>query len=224
MNEPYDQILTPMTIVYALVARKKVVLAEYTSSSGNFPTVTRVLLSKIPEEDGKMSYVYDKHIFHFIVDSGITFLCMADDQMKRRIAFSFLDEIKTLWRRNYSAEEQTALAFAMNELFSPILKAKTESFASNGPSSDNLTKVQAQLDSVKDVMVENIDRVLQRGEKIELLVDKSERLSTQAKKFEKSVNMQIIEKASFEVSQCACPLDILIFLLVEISQKYNAMA
>jgi hypothetical protein len=35
-----------MTILYALVARKKTVLAEYTSSSGNFPTVTRVLLGK----------------------------------------------------------------------------------------------------------------------------------------------------------------------------------
>jgi hypothetical protein len=33
---------------------------EHTAISGNFPTVTRVLLSKIPEKDGKMSYVYDK--------------------------------------------------------------------------------------------------------------------------------------------------------------------
>jgi vesicle-associated membrane protein 7 len=49
-----------MPILYALVARSKHVLAEYTSSHGNFPTVTRVLLSKIPEQDGKMSYVYDK--------------------------------------------------------------------------------------------------------------------------------------------------------------------
>jgi vesicle-associated membrane protein 7 len=30
---------------------------------------------------------------------------------------------------------------------------------------------------VKDVMVENIDRILVRGEKIELLVDKTERLN-----------------------------------------------
>ena len=49
-----------MPILYALVARNKHVLAEYTSSQGNFPTVTRVLLSKIPDQDGKMSYVYDK--------------------------------------------------------------------------------------------------------------------------------------------------------------------
>jgi hypothetical protein len=43
-----------------LVAREKTVLAEYTASSGNFPTVTIVLLGKIPPSDGRMSYVYDK--------------------------------------------------------------------------------------------------------------------------------------------------------------------
>lgn len=36
-------------------------------------------------------------------------------------------------------------------------------------------------------MIENIDRVLERGERIELLVDKTDRLSQQAYKFEKSV-------------------------------------
>jgi hypothetical protein len=41
---------------------------------------------------------------------------------------------------------------------------------------------------VKDVMIENIDRVLERGEKIELLVDKTDRLNQQAFKFEKSVS------------------------------------
>jgi hypothetical protein len=49
-----------MPIFYALVARGKTVLVEHTSRSGNFPTVTRVLLSKIGGEDAKMSYVYDK--------------------------------------------------------------------------------------------------------------------------------------------------------------------
>ena len=41
-----------MTILYALVARQNVVLAEYTFTSGNFPTITRVLLGKSPPEDG----------------------------------------------------------------------------------------------------------------------------------------------------------------------------
>lgn len=152
-----------MPIVYALIARKKSVLAEFTSSSGNFPTVTRVLLAKIPEQDGKMSYVYDKHIFHFIVDNGIIFLCMADEGMKRRIAFAFLEDIKSVWRDKYASVEQSASPFAMNETFSVVLKQKIELYSSNSAANDNIAKVQAQLDNVKDVMVENIDRVLQRG-------------------------------------------------------------
>jgi len=116
---------TKMTILYCLVSRKKSVLAEHTSSSGNFPTVTRVLLAKIPEHDSKMSYVYDKYVFHYIVDQGITFLCMSDESTKRRIAFSFLEDVLGLWRERYAATEQSAIAFSMNEAFSPILKARS---------------------------------------------------------------------------------------------------
>lgn len=82
-----------------------------------------------------------------------------------------------------------------------------EYFSANPSLTDNISRVQAQIgsfdlyttvccltvavfllvDSVKDVMVENIERVLERGEKIELLVDKTERLNQQAFKFEKTV-------------------------------------
>ncbi len=48
-----------MPIFYAVTARRQTVLAEYTARSGNFPTVTRVLLAKIADGDARMSYVYD---------------------------------------------------------------------------------------------------------------------------------------------------------------------
>jgi vesicle-associated membrane protein 7 len=115
--------------------------------------------------------------------------------------------MKKTWRDNYTAIERTALPFSMNEPFSPVLKQKIVSeryvllmygqtdvlacrqdFYNTNPSSDNINKVQAQIDTVKDVMIENIDRVLERGERIELLVDKTDRLNQQAFKFEKSVS------------------------------------
>ena len=43
--------------VYSLVARGTCVLAEFTTTSGNFTTVTRRILEKLPSEDSKMSYV-----------------------------------------------------------------------------------------------------------------------------------------------------------------------
>mmetsp|Transcript_2915 Transcript_2915/g.3338 ORF Transcript_2915/g.3338 Transcript_2915/m.3338 type:complete len:235 (-) Transcript_2915:95-799(-) len=173
-------------IVYSLVSRGKTVLAEYTATSGNFPTITRVLLSKIPVQDGKMSYVYDAHVFHYIVEDEMTYLCLADEEFKRRIPFLFLEDIKEKFKAAFSDEErQNAIAFTMNDDFSRVLRKQMEYFNEN-PNADKLTRVRNQIDDVKGVMVENIEKVLQRGEKIELLVDKTDRMQQAAFKFEKS--------------------------------------
>jgi len=50
-------------IIYALAARGSKVLAEYTNakvSSGNFPRVALKVLERIPAQNGKCSYQYDK--------------------------------------------------------------------------------------------------------------------------------------------------------------------
>lgn len=173
-----------MTILYALVARGKTVLAEYTFTSGNFPTITRVLLAKIPDQDGKMSYVYDQHVFHYVVEDKIIYLCMCDDMSKRRIPFAFLDDIKQRFRATYGDKVHTAIAFSMNEDFGRTLQKQIDFY--NGPSADTFAQVNNKLDDVKNVMVQNIEMVLERGEKLELLVDKTDKLQNQAFKFEKS--------------------------------------
>ncbi|KAL3359949.1 hypothetical protein AABB24_016450 [Solanum stoloniferum] len=48
---------------------------------------------------------------------------------------------------------------------------------------NKLAKVKAQVSEVKGVMMQNIEKVLDRGEKIELLVDKTENLRSQAQDF-----------------------------------------
>lgn len=174
-------------IIYSLIARGKTVLAEFTVTGGNFPQITRVLLGKIDlSRDGKMSYVYDQHVFHYVVDEGIIYMCMCDDgsEGKRRVPFAFLDDIKDRFKATYGAMARTAIAFAMNEEFGRTLKAQMDHF--NGPSGDALAGVNSKLDDVKNVMVQNIEMVLERGEKLELLVDKTEQLQTQAFQFNKS--------------------------------------
>lgn len=66
--------------------------------------------------------LYDRHVFHFIVDNGITFLCMTDEDVKRRVTFGFLEDIKRIWRSKYASIEGAAMAFSLQETFSPILK------------------------------------------------------------------------------------------------------
>jgi vesicle-associated membrane protein 7 len=173
-----------MTILYALVARGKTVLAEYTFTSGNFPTITRVLLGKIPDEDGKMSYVYDQHVFHYIIDNHIIYMCMCDDMNKRRIPFGFLDDIKQRFKATYGERAQSAIAFSMSEDFGRVMQKQMDFY--NGSGADSFAQVNSKLDDVKNIMVQNIEMVLERGEKLELLVDKTDKLQTQAFKFERS--------------------------------------
>jgi len=176
-----------MTILYGLVSRQKTVLAEHiaTTATGNFPTVTRVLLSKIPTTDGKMTYVYDQYVFHYIVEGGICYLCMSDETNKHRIPYAFLKDIKDTFIAQYGREEPlTAIAFSMNDQFSKIIGSRMDYFNSDNPAIDGIANVKNQIDEVKDVMVQNIEKVLERGEKIELLVDKTDRLNQQAFRFE----------------------------------------
>ena len=61
--------------------------------------------------------------------------------------------------------------------------------------------MQAALDDVKNIMVNNIEKVLERGEKLELLVDKTEHLNQQAFVFQNQVRYM-----SLCLCLCACVL------------------
>lgn len=177
-----------MAIIYALVSRQKTVLAEYTATlaTGNFPTVTRMLLEKIPVQDGKMTYVYDDYVFHYIVENSICYLCMSDEKNKHRLPYSFLQDMKDRFLSQFGLENATrAIAFSFNEEFAPIIQQRME-YYNNGGSMDNIDALKNQIEDVKEGMVQNIEKVLQRGEKIELLVDKTDRLNQQAFRFEAS--------------------------------------
>jgi vesicle-associated membrane protein 7 len=53
-------------------------------------------------------------------------------------------------------------------------------YYSESPASDKLRNVQYNLDNVKNLMIDNIDKVLERGEKVEILVAKTEQMSDSA--------------------------------------------
>lgn len=69
-----------MAILYGLVARGSVVLAEFSATSTNASAIARQILEKIPgNNDMNVSYSQDRYIFHVKRTDGLTVLCMADD-------------------------------------------------------------------------------------------------------------------------------------------------
>jgi vesicle-associated membrane protein 7 len=171
-----------MTIIYALVARGTTVLAEHTQQKGNFQTISKQILEKIPTKNTKVSYLYDNYIFHICVDNKYTFFCMSEKEFGNRIPFMFLDDIKQRFQQTYGDKAQNALAFSLNGDFGRVLQRQME-YYSNTEKSDKLTKVKGQIQEVRDIMIDNIEKVLDRGEKIDLLVDRTQDLSESAQHF-----------------------------------------
>ena len=109
---------------------------------------------------------------------------MSDEHNRHRIPFAFLQEIKDLFHSKYGLElPQRAIAFSLNEEFSKVIQDRMDYYNNAGSNVDSLSAVKNQIEDVKGVMVENIEKVLERGEKIELLVDKTDRLNQQAFQF-----------------------------------------
>jgi vesicle-associated membrane protein 7 len=116
------------------------------------------------------------------------------------------------WQDSHAEKARTALAYAMNEDFSRVLAKQMEYF-SQGGGQDKVDKVKAEMDDVKNVMVDNIEKVLKRGEKIELLVDKTDNLNQQSIRFKKHSTQ--LKQAMWCVWECwPCVRAVLLYVRV----------
>uniref|UniRef100_A0A0D3FBR1 Longin domain-containing protein n=1 Tax=Oryza barthii TaxID=65489 RepID=A0A0D3FBR1_9ORYZ len=173
--------------------------------------------------DCNVSYTQDLHVFHVKRTDGVTALCMADDAAGRRIPFAFLEDIHGRFVKTYGRAALTALAYAMNDEFSRVLGQQMD-YYSNDPNADRISRMRGEMDQyfsylsvvklrvdgasykfrkndinenflqVRNVMIDNIDKVLERGDRLELLVDKTAtmqgntmRFKRQARRFRNTV-------------------------------------
>ena len=130
-----------------------------------------------------------------------TYLVVADDDCGRQMPFQFLEKVKTVFAQKFagSINEGSVNAHSLDRTFGPTLKKEMEetmameqlSGGGGGgvggaqTGSNKVASVQQQVSEVKEIMMDNIEKVLDRGEKIEVLVDKTEALRFQADNFHK---------------------------------------
>lgn len=173
-----------MPLIYGLVARGSVVLCEHAITTGNFGAITQHILDKIsPQQDSRMTYVYDKYLFHYMVRGGLTYLCLADEEFGRRIPFAFLDDLQQKFVAANQDKAKTALSFGLQEYARAVEQLMAH--YSDSANVDKFKRLQGEVDQVKGIMVSNIERVLERGERIDILVDKTEELSQASFAFKK---------------------------------------
>lgn len=172
------------SLIYSFVARGTVILADYTDFSGNFAGIAAQCLQKLPATNNKFTYSCDGHTFNYLLDNGFTYCVVAVESVGRQIPIAYLERIKEDFTNRYGGGKAAiAVANSLKKEFGPKLKEQMQYCMDHPEEVSKLAKVKAQVSEVKGVMMENIEKVLDRGEKIELLVDKTENLRSQAQVF-----------------------------------------
>ncbi|CAN4114424.1 unnamed protein product [Withania somnifera] len=184
--------MNPKGLIYSFVARGTVVLAEHTPCSGNFSTIAVQCLEKLPSNSSKYTYSCDGHTFNFLINSGFVFLVVADEPTGRSVPFVFLERIKDEFKKCYRSSikndlfgDRFSIAYNLDREFGPRLKEHMEYCMNHPYEMNKLSNLKAQITEVKGIMMDNIEKVLDRGEKIELLVVRTESLQFRAYSFKR---------------------------------------
>jgi len=191
---------TPATpLLYACIAYNTTIQAECTTSaSSQTSSLASLILPKIEHATPqKLTYTHGAHHIHYVAEApsehphgssagGLTFLVIAESSLGRRVPFGFLFEIR---RRFLGAFPDDATDFA--ELpnygcasFNGELRGLMVEYGTTPEGHDDaLGNVRREMDDVRGIMTRNIEGLLERGERIDLLVDKTDRLGGSAREF-----------------------------------------
>jgi vesicle-associated membrane protein 7 len=176
-------------IIYTLISSETSAtpLGEVALASGNFHMMALKILEKIKHDtNSSKSFSYEKdYIFHFHNKSGLVILCMTSSSFSNRQAYQFMFDLRDKLFENYGEQLTQAIGFAIKKHMIEEVKQMMIDYSSN---EDKIAVVNRNINEVKDIMVQNIEKIIARGEKIEILVSKSEELEVNARVFKKKAN------------------------------------
>ncbi|KAF7531640.1 hypothetical protein G7054_g8679 [Neopestalotiopsis clavispora] len=189
---------TPKTpLYYACIAHNTTILSECTTSaSSQTSSLSSLVLPKISHETSqKMTFTHGSYHIHYMSEApsahagnpsagGLTFLVIADSSLGRRISFGFLFEIRKRFLEEFADSDFADLPnYGAGSFNAELRKLMVDYGTTSGGQQDAISNVQREMDDVRGIMTKNIEGLLERGERIDLLVDKTDRLGGSAREF-----------------------------------------
>lgn len=203
-----------MTIFYSCIARGSTILCSHQIGAGNYEQAAESVLTNLPtRNDGKTTITAASCKYHCMVENGIIFVCAADSDFPARSCFGYLTEIKDQFHNeNFASRAVMARDHEFDSEFKNVLMKQMEKFSKPGEN-DNLTALQSQVHEVKGVMAQNIEKVIQRGERLDDLVDKTDELNAASATFQKTAS-RIRKKYWWKNTKMKLIIAIVVFLII----------
>jgi len=163
-------------ILCGVIARGSHVLAEYDQSDANddLCEFARDVIPKLTATASHKIHVMRGYVFNYMIENGLTFLCITEDGVKdgNQLAYTFLRSLKV----NVSQSRDSS-ATGLTEL----LRLEMSRYQKN--SKTKIGQMEEELTEVADLMKQNIESVMERGEGIACLMEKTNLLRNEASSF-----------------------------------------
>ncbi|XP_021488413.1 synaptobrevin homolog YKT6 [Meriones unguiculatus] len=158
------------------------------SSVQEFMTFTSQLIVERSAVGSRASVKEQEYLCHVYVRSdSLAGVVIADSEYPSRVAFTLLEKVldefsKEVDRKDWSVGSPDTIQYKALDVHLSRYQNPREA--------DPMSKVQAELDETKIILHNTMESLLERGEKLDDLVSKSEVLGTQSKAFYKTARKQ----------------------------------
>ncbi|XP_077418057.1 synaptobrevin homolog YKT6 [Vanacampus margaritifer] len=158
------------------------------SSIQEFMTFTSALIVERTTVGSRASVKEQEYLCHvYVRNDNLGAVVIADGEYPQRVCFTLLEKVLEEFSRQVdSIDWPSGNPDTVNYKALDVHLAKYQ----NPREADAMSKVQAELDDTKIILHNTMESLLERGEKLDDLVAKSEHLGSQSKAFYKTARKQ----------------------------------
>jgi hypothetical protein len=127
------------------------------------------VVPNVSEENHKRILTQGDMEYHYKVSGDYIYVVICKNNAGRQLVWNLIDDIENYVLRNGTSRLGSFLEEKMNYY--------------NDSSNDKIQLLKRRVDEVRDVMIDNIDKILERGERLEDMVSKTEELAEDANNY-----------------------------------------
>ena len=133
----------------------------------------------------KKKYIIYRYKFYYQDENDITFLCMGEN-IDVEVAFSYLADVRKKFFATYDQQKiQTSYSYQLKSFSDEI--QKLQDFYIKNPQS-KLAMLRNNINQTSEIMHQNVEKLFERNEKLEITLQKSNNLLGNSDVFYKNIH------------------------------------
>ncbi|KAH0786332.1 Synaptobrevin family protein [Histomonas meleagridis] len=175
------------TFVYGLVAHSTTPLADYSSFEGNFRTIAVKVLENIDPNIPTAISEQGQYVFQTLTEPDkMTYLCLTDKEAIATLRSNFLTDLRNKWRKKYGNNGAKFTAYSKSAEFSSDIRTLFNTY--NSERARKIAYVKESQLKTNEQTVQNLKLALQRGEQLEVMSQKADKIKDSATAFHREAS------------------------------------